>query len=41
VYEPEDIERLTNKDDLAFLTAPGRRIEAEAFQRLAEETAAV
>ena len=41
VYEPEDIEKLTNKDDLAFLTAPGRRVEAEAFQRLAEETAAV
>ena len=30
-----------SEDDLAFLTAPGRRVEAEAFQRLAEETAAV
>ena len=39
VYEPEDIKLLTNKDDLAFLTAPGRETEAAAFRRLAEEAA--
>ena len=41
VYEPEDIKMLTNKDDLAFLTAPGRKVEAAAFRHLADETAAV
>lgn len=37
VYEPEDIRALTNRDDVAFLTSPARRKEAEAFLKLKEE----
>lgn len=34
VFEEEDIQRLTNKDDIAFLTSNFRRIEADAFMNL-------
>ncbi|MBR1456906.1 MAG: ChbG/HpnK family deacetylase [Oscillospiraceae bacterium] len=37
VLEPEDIAKLTNRDDRRFLTSEGRRTEAEAFVRLREE----
>ena len=39
VYEEEDIRALTNRDDLAFLTSPDRRVEAEALCRLKKEEA--
>ncbi len=34
VFEPEDISRLTNKNDLRFLTSSARNVEAESFLRL-------
>ncbi|MDO5701726.1 MAG: hypothetical protein Q4G47_00015, partial [Lachnospiraceae bacterium] len=34
VYEPEDIARITNADDRAFLTSLNREREAESFMKM-------
>ena len=37
VYEPEDVEKLTNRDDVHFLTSPCRDEEGRALRRLKED----
>ncbi len=39
VYEPEDVEKLTNRDDVRFLTSPCRDEEGQALRRLKEDRA--
>lgn len=39
VYEPEDVEKLTNRDDVRFLTSTCRDEEGQALRRLKEDRA--